>query len=67
MLLVRDGWCEELSAELFAVASEEGAHDAVDKLVTALESLESPSAYPSVSDDDVRAGAAAIRAASRAS
>ena len=58
MLLVRDGWCEELGAELSGVAFGEGAHDAVEKLVTAFESLASPSAHPSVSDDDVRAGAA---------
>lgn len=58
VLLVRDGWCEELGAELSAVASEERAYDAVERLVAALDSLASPSAHPSVSDDDVRSGAA---------
>ena len=40
------------------VASEEGAQETSEKLVTALVSLAAPSAHPSVSEDDVRAGAA---------
>ena len=40
------------------MAWTEGAHDAAWKLVSALESLAAQSAHPSVSEDDVRAGAA---------
>lgn len=57
VLLVRDGWCEELGAVLSDVASEEGAHDTIERLLAAIELLASPSAHPSVSEDDVRSGA----------